>query len=100
VSLVGLAPSADPTIVGRQLARALGIIVCRCACGRRTGAPCERCARFGRSQASALGRALFVFAQGVPFGQRLPTESEYLRIGRLLELIEMLAAGKAPNVED
>jgi len=100
VSLAGYALATDPASVGRQFARALGTIVCRCAHGRRTGAPCARCAGFGRAQAPRLGRLLFAVAQGVPYGQRPLTDAEYARVGRLLEQVEQLAAGEVPTAPD
>lgn len=100
MSLVGLASATDPTIVGRQLARGLGAIVCRCIHPRQVVYPCERCAKFGRTQAPRLGRLLFMYAQDVPFGECRPTEAEYVRVGRLLEQIERVAAGKCPTVSE
>lgn len=100
MSLVGIASATDPTIIGRQLARALGAIVCRCIHPKRAVYPCEGCAKMGRTQASRLGRLLFMYVQGVPYGECQPTESEYMRVGRLLEQVERLAAGQQPVTSD
>jgi hypothetical protein len=41
-----------------------------------------------------------MYAQDVPFGECRPTEAEYVRVGRLLEQIERVAAGKCPTVSE
>lgn len=97
-SLAEFNGTGDPAVIGRELARALGTIVCRCVHPRRVTYPCDSCAQFGRAYATSLGRLLFSWAQGAPYGQRPPSPAEYDEVGRLLEECERVAAGKLPRI--
>jgi Ser/Thr protein kinase RdoA (MazF antagonist) len=43
-----------------------------------------------------LGRLLFVWVQGAPYGDRRPTQAEYDEVGRLLDQLDQVAAGRLP----
>jgi hypothetical protein len=93
-SLAGWAEATDPQVVGRQLAQAIGAVVCRCVHGRRSGVPCEQCARVARRDTVRLGRLLIVFVTGRPYGTRPLSEAELGEVGKLLEQLDRLAAGQ------
>ncbi len=92
-----LTDAADPATVGRNLVRSLAAIICRCVHAQLAAHPCDACARFGRSHGPALGRLLFAWVQGAPYGDRQPTQAEYDEVGRLLEQLDQVAAGQLPR---
>lgn len=95
--LVGYADATDPTIAGLSLGRALAAIVCRCVHPGGPEYPCNPCARFGQARAPALGRLLFIWIQGVPYGHRRLSDDESYDVGRLLEQLDRIAAGQLPR---
>jgi hypothetical protein len=97
-SLAGWTEATDPALVGRDLVHAVAAILCRAVHARRSDVPCDRCAAYLRLRGPLLGRVLYMVVMDAPYASRPPTMDEYEEVGRLLEQLERIAAGKVPLI--